>query len=253
MHPIRVFRSHDEYYDRVFTLFIQSTDQKQQAAAWLRDYLSRFPTNGLAIDAGAGNGILTRHLADHFAEVLAVEPNPSLLAELVASGANVRILPETIEAARLDEGQAELVFCSHVLYYVPRPAWDDLVRRMLSWIQPGGTLVVVLQAEDTDCMNFYKALRGHGFPITEFMNGMAQQPDVASVHLVRQPSRIACASDEELIMILEFLANLTPFAEGERIPSQDELHRLAKTVGRQEANGTVLSCDQLFCILTKPA
>jgi 2-polyprenyl-3-methyl-5-hydroxy-6-metoxy-1,4-benzoquinol methylase len=195
MHPIRVFSSHDEYYDRVFTLFINSTDQKQQADTWLRDFLSQFPANQRAVDAGAGNGILTRPVAEHFAEVVAVEPNPSLLAELAASGANIRILPDTIEEAPVENARAEFVLCSHVLYYVPRPEWENLLHRLLSWVQPGGTLIVVLQAENTDCMKFYTALRGHGFPITQCMEEFSHQPEVASVNIVRQPSRIQVQSD----------------------------------------------------------
>lgn len=251
MHPIRVFHSHDEYYDQVFTLFIKSTDQKQQATAWLTDFLSRYPQNQRAVDAGAGNGILTRPLAAHFAEVVAVEPNPSLLAELAASGDNIRILPDTIEEAPVEEGRAEFGLCSHVLYYVPRADWESMLHRILSWVQPGGTLIVVLQAEDTDCMKFYSALRGHGFPITTFMQEFAQQPGVKSVEIIRQPSRIITQSEEELVMILEFMTNLTPFQESERIPTQEELQEQAKTVGQHGSDGHVLSCDQLFCVITK--
>jgi len=251
MHPIRVFQSHDEYYDQVFTLFIKSTNQKQQADAWLRDFLSRYPANQRAVDAGAGNGILTRPVAEHFAEVVAVEPNPSLLAELAASGANIRILPDTIEEAPVEEGRAEFALCSHVLYYVPRADWEALLQRLLSWVQPGGTLIVVLQAEDTDCMKFYSAVRGHGFPITAFMQELAQQPEVKSVELFRQPSRITTKSEEELVMILEFMANLTPFQDSERIPTQEELQEHAGSVGHHGSDGHVLSCDQLFCVITR--
>lgn len=251
MHPIRTFHSHDEYYDQVFTLFIKSTDQKQQADAWLRDFLSRFPAHQRAVDAGAGNGILTRPVAEHFAEVVAVEPNPSLLAELAASGSNIRILPDTIEEAPVEAGRAEFVLCSHVLYYVPRPEWETLLHRLLSWVQPGGTLIVVLQAENTDCMKFYAALRGHGFPITQCMEEFSHQPGVASVNIVRQPSRILVQSDEELVMILEFLANLTLFQPSDRIPTQEELQQHAAAVGHHGSDGHVLSCDQLFCVITK--
>lgn len=251
MHPIRLFHSHDEYYDRVFTLFIKSTNQKQQAARWLDDFLSRFAPNQLAIDAGAGNGILTKQLTPHFAEVIAVEPNPTLLAELATAGDNLRILPDTIEAAVLDAGRAEFVLCSHVLYYVPQPSWDSLLQKLLDWTAPGGTIIVVLQAEDTDCMKFFAALRGHGFPIRQCMEAFSHRPGVESVEIVRQPARIAVESEEELVMILEFMANLTPFGDTERIPTQEELRQQAALVGKQGTDGHVLSCDQLFCIIKK--
>lgn len=248
---IRVFASEDEYYLNAFSIFIKSTDQKEQASAWLKGFLKNVDQNGIAVDAGAGNGVLTIHLADHFEKVYAIEPNTTLHGGLSVSGENITILSETIEDASIPQECADLVFCSHVLYYIPRPKWDSILEKLLSWTKPGGTLIVALQPEDTDCMRFYKAVRGHNFPISETMRELAQNSQIQSLETQRQPSRISCQSHDDLLIVLEFLANLTPFDQNEKIPQKADLHRQASLVGYDSQTGYTLSSDQVFFIITK--
>lgn len=51
------------------------------------------PTAGVAVDVGANHGHWTRWLAERYQHVFAVEPNPTLYAELNAIAANVTVLP----------------------------------------------------------------------------------------------------------------------------------------------------------------
>lgn len=251
MEKVRVFSSQDEYYDHAFATFIRSTDQKENAKAWLKEFLNRMESKQVAIDAGAGNGALTKILARNFDTVQAVEPNEALLAELATAGTNVTIHAESILEAVLDESRADLVLCSHVLYYIPQSQWEGILRRLLVWTKPGGRVVVLLQAEDTDCMKFFKKLRNEEFPIMRFMENFSQKGATHSVDVVRQSSTIRSQSREDLELILEFLLNLTPFENDEAIPAKEDLYHFIDSLPQSESGEYSMSCDQLFCVITK--
>lgn len=251
MEKIRLFSSLDEYYDHAFATFIKSTDQKENAKAWITNFLNGLDIKHTAIDAGAGNGVLTTILAKHFDTVQAVEPNETLLPELATAGANVEIRDESIMEAVLDESSADLVLCSHVLYYIPQSEWDDILNRLLFWTRAGGRIIIILQAEDTDCMKFFKTLRNEEFPIMKFMENFAKTATAHSVEVVRQSSTIRSQSREDLELILEFLLNLTPFENEEAVPTKADLYRFIESLGQSESGEYSMSCDQLFCIITK--
>jgi 2-polyprenyl-3-methyl-5-hydroxy-6-metoxy-1,4-benzoquinol methylase len=251
MEKIRQFSSLDEYYDKAFSTFIKSTDQKQKAKAWLTHYLNGLDSKQTVIDAGAGNGVLTTILAKHFETVLAVEPNENLLPELATAGEHVQILDQSIMEAVLNESSADLVLCSHVLYYIPQVEWDTILERLLHWTRPGGRIIIILQAEDTDCMKFFQKMRNKEFPIMAFMENFAHSDTAHTVEVVRQSSTIRSQSREDLELILEFLLNLTPFDNEEAIPAKKDLHDFIESLSQSEAGEFSMSCDQLFCIITK--
>ncbi|MPR35942.1 class I SAM-dependent methyltransferase [Salmonirosea aquatica] len=251
MEKIRIFSSQEEYYDHAFATFIKSTDQKENAKVWITEFLDGIDPKHTAIDAGAGNGVLTKILARHFDKVLAVEPNEALLAELATAGENVEVIDQPIAEGTLPGTVADLVLCSHVLYYIPQSQWDGILHQLLSWTKPGGRIVVILQAEDTDCMNFFRKLRNEEFPIMHFMEEFSRTGTAQSVDVFRQTSTIRCRSEEDLELILEFLLNLTPFPNEESIPTKADLRTFLSSLQRTESGEYSMSCDQLFYTITK--
>ena len=250
MEKVRVFSSQDEYYDHAFATFIKSTDQKENAKAWITDFLKGIEPKQTAVDAGAGNGALTKILARNFETVQAVEPNETLLPELATAGENVEVLAQSIGEATLADSAADLVLCSHVLYYIPQSQWENILHRLLAWTKPGGRVVVVLQAEDTDCMKFFRHLRKEEFPIMRFMDEFSGTGSAQSVDVVRQASTIRCHSGDDLELILEFLLNLTPFPNEESIPTKADLRAYLNSWQRTESGEYRISCYQLFYTLT---
>ena len=77
--PIRVFDSQGEDYKHAFQVFLAHTDQKRNAKRWLQKLVDDLPVRKVFIDAGAGNGELTRIFAGAFDRTIAIEPNTYLL------------------------------------------------------------------------------------------------------------------------------------------------------------------------------
>ena len=79
---IQVFDSQGAAYKHAFQMFLQHTDQKRNARAWLQGFVEYLPVRGTLIDAGAGTGELTGWLAPWFRHSIAIEPNAYLLKVL---------------------------------------------------------------------------------------------------------------------------------------------------------------------------
>ncbi len=79
---IQVFDSQGEAYKRAFQIFLDHTDQKRNAKRFLQKLVDGLPNRNIFIDAGAGNGEVTKAFAGVFDRTIAIEPNPHLLTQL---------------------------------------------------------------------------------------------------------------------------------------------------------------------------
>ena len=89
---VRIFDFQGEAYKQAFQIFLDHTDQKRNAKRWLQEVVDRLPTRTVFIDAGAGNGELTKAFADTFKRTIAIEPNVYLLNQLRQSLPKVEVL-----------------------------------------------------------------------------------------------------------------------------------------------------------------
>src|SRR5687768_13029518 len=120
---IRIFDSQGEDYKQAFQIFLDHTDQKRNAKRWLQEVVDRLPVRRVFIDAGAGNGEVTKAFAGAFKRTIAIEPNVYLLNQLQQSLPTVEALGLPILAAQ-PAAQGDLVLCSHTFYYIPPEEWS---------------------------------------------------------------------------------------------------------------------------------
>jgi SAM-dependent methyltransferase len=96
---------------------------------------------GRVLEVGAGTGTNFAHYPDTVAQVVAVEPEASLLAHAKAAAAvapvPVTVTGETAESIA-DTGPFDAVVCSLVLCTVDDP--DSVVLQLFSRLKPGGEL-----------------------------------------------------------------------------------------------------------------
>jgi SAM-dependent methyltransferase len=108
-------------------------DYAQAAVRWA---LERAP--GMrALDLGAGTGKLTATLVALGAEVVAVEPDRAMLAELRRALPAVRALPGSAEAIPLPDGCVDAVLAGNALHWFDMAVAGPEIARVLV---PGGTL-----------------------------------------------------------------------------------------------------------------
>jgi SAM-dependent methyltransferase len=96
-------------------------------------------------DVGAGTGILTSALAGLGADVVAVEPDQDMLAELRRRLPGVRAVAGSAEALPLPEHSVDAVLCGQAMH------WFDLDRALpeiARVLAPGGVLAGLWNVED---------------------------------------------------------------------------------------------------------
>lgn len=142
--------AHDQpEYARAYGTFVAHTDQKAKTIGWLTNLVNGLRSHALFVDAGAGDGSMTSALAKLFDRTIAIEPNSTLRAELARRCPEAEIVETPIGEARIGS-PADLVLCSHVLYYIPQNVWTDTLDRLTSWLGAYGTAVVLLGNSNAD-------------------------------------------------------------------------------------------------------
>lgn len=240
---VSVYDSQSPAYHRAFEVFLANTDQKEKARIWLKGLVQGLPSRQMFIDAGAGNGKVTAWFLADFQRTIAIEPNPSLCDELARTCPTAEVLPQTMLAAQ-PPALADLVLCSHVLYYIDGADWIPHLETLASWLAPGGVLVVVLQNHDTDCMRMLEHFHGRRFDLSalasrfEALRGRHYRVEAALV-----PARVATVNFDSAYTVAEFMLNLLPMPHP---PPRRTLEEYVRKHFADPGGGFRFSCDQNF-------
>jgi len=146
MHPKP---AHRELHDRRASSF-------GAVAAGYAEHRPGYPTEAVAwalhpapgrevLDLAAGTGKVTEVLVRVGADVVAVEPDAGMLAELARRFPQVRTLAGSAESVPLDEGAVDAVVVGQAFHWFDPDAALPEIARVL---RPGGVLAVLGNAED---------------------------------------------------------------------------------------------------------
>lgn len=119
-------------------------DYPFEAVAWMLEKLA--PGARRVADVGAGTGKLTRVLAKApDAEVVAIDPDPAMLAKLRGTVPGVPTFVGTAEALPLPDASVDAVVLGQAWHWVDPVAGSAEVGRVL---RPGGTLGLIWNTRD---------------------------------------------------------------------------------------------------------
>ncbi len=239
---VQSFVSNSPDYHRAFQAFLDHTDQKQNALSWLRREVDALANRSVMIDAGAGSGTLTAWFTPLFQTVVAIEPNPSLESALRAACPTAVVIADTITAAT-PQVLGNFVLCSHVFYYIPQAEWEPTLRRLMSWLAPGGFLAIALQNPGTDCMRMVDHFIGGRFDLSTLCPLVNGEGGEFEARVETVPATIRTPNREIACTIAEFVLNVLSMPSP---PTWEELEQYVDARFRQADGRYRLTCDQDF-------
>ncbi len=99
------------------------------------------------IDLGCGSGQLALPLALHAKKVVAVDIAPTMLQILKDKAAkagitNIDTLCSSLEALEIEPSSLDLAVSNYVLHHLSDQQKQEVVKKTLTWIKPGGRLII---------------------------------------------------------------------------------------------------------------
>ncbi|MEU4370577.1 class I SAM-dependent methyltransferase [Micromonospora chersina] len=114
----------------------------EEALRWALDGLA---APARVVDLGAGTGILTRGVLALGHQVLPVEPDPGMRAQLAAATPGTTALAGSAEAVPLPDGTADAVLVGQAYHWFDKePAHAEIARVL----RPGGTFAPIWNVRD---------------------------------------------------------------------------------------------------------
>jgi hypothetical protein len=215
-------------YAEAFATLLRNYGSREHLYAVLRGLPVHSPSEGVAIDWGAGTGDLTRVLLEQARTVYAVEPSPTLRNTLAANYPAAHVINGTIMSAS-PPSAVNVAVLSHVLYHIPDHQWGAHVIRAANFLAPEGVLLVVLKDPDSGCN---RMLEDFGAPPFDLFTGLAQvvrrhkEFDFSFSH---NPHTLCTSSFEDTLQVARFMMSDRSEEAFSRRPTETQFQDYVRT------------------------
>ncbi|HEX5280737.1 MAG TPA: SAM-dependent methyltransferase [Micropepsaceae bacterium] len=101
------------------------------------------------LEVGCSVGSFTAMLAEHFAEVVAVDFSDEAIAraaEYCRGATNIRFIRSDLQSLKLDTG-FDVIVCAEILYYIEKPRAQTVCTQLKRLLAPNGIIAMVGAAE----------------------------------------------------------------------------------------------------------
>ncbi len=124
-----------DYYESFAHGYRLQSTEKRKLLALVKDQLGNQHLKTL-VDVGPGDGEIAESIVGYAEEVVLIEKNEKFCEVLRKRFPNARVIHAGVEVIDLPRAEANLVLCSHVLYYLPLDLWRPTIEKLFSWLTP---------------------------------------------------------------------------------------------------------------------
>lgn len=119
--------------------------EHQKYAAWLISLLDILPSNTAILDLGCGNGIPTsKLLADAGCRVTGVDISPVQIERARQLVPNAEFICADMSTLHFEPESFGAIVCFYAIIHVPVEEQPGLLAKLYGWLQPGGSLMVIV-------------------------------------------------------------------------------------------------------------
>jgi len=226
----------DEHEIKMLDLFLQYSNQVDMIFNCLtQHHIIERKSQPRFLDIGAGNGVLTKRIADYCeVDPVVLEPNTRFQDDLKNLGF-IHIIGSTLEEYHTNT-KFDLILCSHVMYYTDKR--KECINKMRTMLETHGQLVVVLQSNHGEMWDFFKRYASKQFFIDN---------DSLLLHTARKKFEIqvtiACDSFEHFTNIAYFL-----LLERRDTKDQEQIESYLKEKFRQNQKYKMIQHQDIYII-----
>jgi hypothetical protein len=144
---------------------------------------------------------------------------------------------------------ADLVLCSHILYYINTAEWMTNLEKLVSWLAPTGALVVGFRTTIRIACACWKHFFGYAFDLPELgsrfeaLRGSQYRVDFETVAV-----QVATPDFDSAFIIAEFMLNLLAI---QNPPTCQSLEEYVRKHFVNLEGGFHFSCDQDFLTIRR--
>lgn len=194
-------------YSGLFERFLTLTREKELQARTIGEIIP--PSSRSYLDAGAGNGDLSRRLKPRFQRCVVIEPNVEFHAQLATFADEV--IAGSIDEVNIKDN-FDFILCSHVLGYVPKDRRPDVVAKLFRCLNQNGVLTIVYNSSASDVIRVIQELAPNARtalprPVVftdDWIRQFASQRHCLKIGRVKTP--IVLSSLDDVITIIQFVA-----------------------------------------------
>jgi Methyltransferase domain len=247
---MELFSSDSPEYAAAFQALLRSTDERTHIKQLLTRLLSSFPQDSVAVDWGAGSGVLTRELLQKFSTVYAVEPHPELQQVLSKNCPAANVIPDGILEANLP-ALVDVGIMSHMLYYLPDDSWGEVCLKAASHLTPKGMLIVILKHFIAGENQMFEAFGASRCDLSCIFRTLKSHPEY-EVNFVSTPGCFRINTFEETLNIARFMLGDRSRESYTQLPTEEEFQAYVRKHfwdETQQQGGW--NCPQQFAILRR--
>ncbi|GEM_PF-3600099 len=172
----------DDHYQKTLKLMLHSTlETKHRGIFFKRMVLPMLHKKVNLLDVGPGDGELTCWVGNNFQNVTVVDINKEILNSF---NTHKRILRNNIFLTKINsnilnvdlpENHYSLILLSHMLYYIRRDKWLQVIELAYQALEPGGIIAIALSGDQFGKSELIQAFGGNNIDINFLAEECIQQ------------------------------------------------------------------------------
>jgi SAM-dependent methyltransferase len=232
-------------YQRQLQLFSRCSQEKSIELVLAGEVISQLQSTADFLDIGAGTGSLTAIISTFFNDSTVIEPNKKQAEHFRRRYPRFHVYEEKWETVDLGSKLFDLIFCSHVLYYIAVQQWLDVIGKMYAHLKDKGRIAIVLQSPAGDVARFFREFSGCDVPVIELWRDLTGIYGHQALEVRYFVNEIFAETLEDMISIGLFLLIDKRFE-----PLADQIGRYFEE-NHKAAGGYSLRQDEILIVIKK--
>lgn len=213
------FNSEKHYLDTL-ALVLNSTNETRNRIIFLLNKILPYVTHKQSLlDIGPGDCSVTKWLAPYFEHLTAVDPNKTILSALennLTKSEKITKLQTSVLDTNLPENSYDMALLLHILYYVNREKWINVVYSIYNSLNINGYLVIALGGDELGKADLIRHFGGSTLEIDSLADMCKEMFQSENVSLYASTESFVTTSAEAMFHIASFMladANTTALSD----------------------------------------